>query len=137
MKRLNLLLALFSIVLLAGCTTSGAFIATNETNVNLEEDNFSIVASNVSGEAESGYVFGFSYAYGMIANTIAIARVDGTGMLYSEALQDLWDNYEDQHGSVEGKNIALTNVRYDTDIVNAFVYTKVKVLVRADIVEFE
>jgi hypothetical protein len=30
----------------------------------------------------------------------------------------------------------LANVRYDTDILNLFIYTKVMVNVRADVVEF-
>ena len=112
-------------------------MAFNSTNVNLEEDNFTITASNVSGEAESGYLLGFSYPYGPTASTLALARVDGTGMLYSEALQNLWANYESEHGNIEGQQLALTNVRYDTDILNLILYTKVKVMVRADIVEFE
>ncbi len=137
MKRYLNLIVVFSIAILTGCTTSGAFVATNQTNVNLEENNFSITANNVSGEAESGYLLGVSYSYGMLANTIAIARVAGTGELYSEALQNLWEKYEDEHGNIEGQNVALANVRYDTDILNLFLYTKVKVTIRADIVEFE
>ncbi|MFH5885933.1 DUF6567 family protein [Halalkalibaculum sp. DA3122] len=133
--HLFILILLFTIF--QGCTNSGAFIASNQTNVNLEEGNFHIVAANVSGSAESGYILGFSYGYGVLANTIAIARVDGTGMLYSDAIASLWEQYEEEHGSIEGKKLALTNVRYDTDIVNAFIYTKVKVMVRADVVVFE
>lgn len=137
MKKDSSLLAILLLFLLVGCTSSGAFISTNRTNVNLEQDNFNIVASNVSGESESGYVLGFSYSYGLVANTIAIARVDGTGMLYTDAIQNLWNNYEAGHGSIEGKNLALTNVRYDADILNLIIYTKVKVTVRADVVQFE
>jgi hypothetical protein len=58
-------------------------------------------------------------------------------MLYAEALQNLWNNYEANHGAMGDKKLALTNVRYDTDMLNLILYTKVKVIVRADIVEFE
>lgn len=137
MKISNLLLTVLLLALFTSCTTSGAFIATNQTNVNLEEDNFTVSASNVSGEAESGYILGLSYSYGVVANTIAIARVSGAGNLYGEALENLWANYEANHGSVEGQKLALTNVRYDADMLNLILYTKVKVTVRADVVEFE
>lgn len=72
-----------------------------------------------------------------MASTFAIARVEGSGMLYAEALEDLWENYESAHGPVSNQQLALTNVRYDTDILNLFVYTKVKITVRADVVEFQ
>jgi len=73
---------------------------------------------------------------GMTTNTLALVRVDGTGMLYKEALDDLWKNYEAAHGPVEGKKLALINVHYDADILNLIVYTRPKITVRADVVEF-
>lgn len=121
---------------LSGCTTSGAFLSLNHTQVNLQQDNYSIRAIGVSGHSEAGYVLGVSYSSGLTANTLAIGRVEGTGMLYKEALDNLWANYEKEHGSLSGKKLALTNVRYDTDILNLLFYTKVMVGVRADIIEF-
>jgi len=120
----------------AGCASTGMFTASNLTEVQLLKDNFIIVARNVSGEAEAGYIFGSSFSLGMMTNTVAVLRVSGTGMLYKEALEDLWKNYEAVHGSVEGKKLALVNVRYDADALNLFVYTRPKVMVRADVVEF-
>jgi len=120
----------------AGCASTGMFTASNLTEVQLQKDNFIIVARNVSGEAEAGYIFGSSFSLGMMTNTVAVLRVSGTGMLYKEALEDLWKNYEAVHGSVEGKKLALVNVRYDADALNLFVYTRPKVMVRADVVEF-
>lgn len=133
---------LFSIALIAafifsGCSSSGAFLSANQTVVNLNEGNYSLSATNVSGESETAYVFGLSYSTGLNATTLAIARVEGTGMLYAEALEDLWENYEAEYGSIEDRKLALANVRYDADILNLIVYTKVKVMVRADIVEFD
>lgn len=137
MRKYITVLALMGLVLLEGCTSSGAFVATNRTSVNLQENNFTIVAANMSGEAESEYILGLSYSYGMMANTLAIARIQGSEMLYADALQNLWDSYEEEHGSIEGANLALANIRYDADIINALVYTKVKVMVRADVIEFD
>lgn len=136
MKRL--ILAAFALVIIAtGCTSSGAFIAANQTIVNLEDGNYSLTATNVMGESEAGYVIGVSFSSGPFANTLALARVNGTGMLYAEALQNLWNNYEANHGAIGDKKLALANVRYDADMLNFILYTKVKVMVRADIVEFE
>ena len=54
-----------------------------------------------------------------------------------EALENLWKEYEEKHGSVIGKKLALVNVRYDSDALNLILYTKAKISIRADIVEFK
>lgn len=136
MKKTILGVAILSAFVTSGCTTSGAFLSFNQTQVTLERANYSITATNVSGYAESAYILGVSYATGPTATTLAIARVEGTGMLYKEALEDLWTKYETDNGSINGKKLALTNVRYDTDILNLIIYTKVMVGVRADVIEF-
>ncbi len=136
MKNTIFGIAILGALLLSGCTTSGAFLSANQTQVNLERANYSITATNVSGYSESAYVLGFSYSTGFTTSTFAAGRVEGTGMLYKEALEDLWINYEQDNGTIDGKRLALTNVRYDTDILNLFIYTKVMVGVRADIIEF-
>ena len=133
MKRIYLLSLLT--ILTVSCTNSGAFLATNQTNVELGEGNYTLTATGISGEAESAYILGLSYSSGFVANTIAIARVSGSEKLYSEALDNLWLNYEKNHGAISDKKLALTNVRYDADILNLLVYSKVKITVRADIIE--
>jgi hypothetical protein len=134
---LNLISLSLSILIFSGCTTTGSFVSTNRTDVQLSKGNYNIVASNVHGESEAAYVFGLSYSTGGIStNTIAIARVDGTGLIYQEALKNLWTNYETDHGKINGKKLALVNVRYDNDILNLIFYTSVKVSVRADVIEF-
>jgi hypothetical protein len=120
----------------AGCSTGGMFTAGNVTDVQLQRSNFKIVAQGVTGEAQAGYVFGGSFSMGMATNTFALFRVAGSGMLYKEALENLWKNYEATHGSIEGKHIALVNVRYDAEALNLFVYTQPKITIRADVVEF-
>lgn len=132
-----ILTVLITMILLTGCSTSGAFLSANQTIVNLNDGNYSVTATNVTGEADAGYLLGLSYSIGFATNTFALARVRGTGKLYAEALADLWSNYEKNNGMVQDQKLALTNVRYDTDILNLFLYTKVKITVRADIVEFE
>jgi hypothetical protein len=123
-------------LLLSGCSAGGSFMASNETEVQLQKNNFKIVARNVSGEAQSGYILGGTVSMGMACNTFALFRVSGSGMLYKEALENLWKNYEATNGPVEGKRIALINVRYDSDAINLFLYTQPKIIIRADVVEF-
>lgn len=122
---------------LAGCVSSGIFEANQQTRVGLSKDNFRIVATNVHGEADAGYILGFSWANGQEPKTVALHRVDGTGMLVASAMAELWKNFEAEYGPVEGRNLALINVRFDSDAANyLLLYTKQSITVRADVVEF-
>lgn len=132
---LNLLTVVLALAFI-GCSTGGMFTAGNVTSVDLQKNNFKIVAQGVTGEAQAGYLFGASMSMGMASNTFALFRVSGTGMLYKEALENLWKNFEATHGSIEGKHVALANVRYDAEALNLFVYTQPKIIIRADVVEF-
>lgn len=139
-NRTHLLYAVFTVLafstVLSGCTSTGAFIATNLTNVELGQTNYKIVATNVTGEAEAGYLIGFTWNSGVANSTLAIARVMGSEALYHDAIQNLWMNFETKNGSIEGKKLALVNVRYDSDNLNLFFYTQAHIIIRADIVEF-
>lgn len=124
-------------LLLAGCASSGKFQSMNVTNVELSEPNYRIVATNISGEASAGYLLGLSVSAGGEMQTGALLRVKGEGMLYKEALENLWNNFEAAHGSVAGRNLALINVRYDADAMNVLgLYTQPKISIRADVIEF-
>ncbi len=103
----------------------------------MNEGNYRVVQAGVTGEAEAAWLIGLSFSNGIGASTFAVARVEGTGRLYGEALESLWRNYEAENGPVENGRLALANVRYDADILNLFLYTKVRVSVRADIVRFD
>jgi hypothetical protein len=129
-------ISLIAMFLLNGCSSSGAFIAGNVTDVQLQRNNFKIVAQNITGEAQAGYFLGGTFSAGFATNTFALFRISGSGMLYKEALENLWKNYEAANGPVAGKKIALINIRYDTDVLNLVIYTQPKLLVRADVVEF-
>lgn len=120
----------------AGCATGGLFAAANLTDVRLQTGNFKVLARGVTGEATAGYLLGVTVPAGMVTNTIALARVEGTGMLYKEALDGLWKNFQLAHGPAEGKKLALINVHYDSDALNLLVYTKARLMVSADVVEF-
>jgi hypothetical protein len=124
-------------LLLAGCINSGAFYAANMTQVELREANYRIVATNVSGQSEAGYLLGFSGSQGGFATTFAFLRVEGDGLLYKAAIEDLWANFEANHGSVGNRRLALVNVQFDADASNFLgLYSKSLVSVRADVVEF-
>jgi hypothetical protein len=139
-KRLHLApvvaLVLFLPLLVTGCATTGAYDAATITNVELSEGNYEVVATNVQGEASAGYILGASLSTARQQRTIALARVSGSGQLYGAALEDLWSSFAAEHGSPEGRKLALTNVRSDTDALNLLLYTSSTVTIRADVVEF-
>lgn len=136
LKKSVVLELLVCVFLLSGCTTGGAFLAQNLTNVELSRDNFEIIAKDVMGTAYADYLLGVSSSSGTGSNTLALVRVGGTATLYNDALNDLWKNFEENYGSTEGKNLVLVNVRYDADILNLIVFTKTTLFVHADVVEF-
>jgi hypothetical protein len=135
-KLFHMLLILTLISLMSGCYSAGSFLSQNVTNVELSDPNFSYVATNLGGTSQAGYLIGISFSTGFMANTFALVRVDGTATLYDDAVQDLWEKYKEKNGDIEGKKLALVNIRYDTDILNLFVYTQTKLYIHADVVEF-
>jgi hypothetical protein len=120
----------------SGCSTGGLFSAGNVTEVQLQRGNFKTVAHGVSGVAEAGYLLGVSVSMGIGTNTFALVRIDGSGMLYKEALDSLWKNFEAAHGAVGARKLALINIHYDSDVLNLFVYTRPRIMIRADVIEF-
>ena len=134
---IHVLALIVVVAMLAGCATSGVYRTGSFTNVELSENNFQIVATNVYGEAEAAYLFGASGGIGSEMRTIALIRLEGDGLLYKAALENLWSNFEQQYGSIEGRPLALVNVRYDSDALNVLgIFTKPKISIRADVVEF-
>ncbi|MCP5062959.1 MAG: hypothetical protein GY936_10900 [Ignavibacteriae bacterium] len=135
-KTFFLLISITLIALLSGCGTAGAFHTNHVTNVELSKPNFNIVAKDVQGSSMQGYIFGASISQGSDVTTFGIARVTGVEKLYDTAIKNLWKNYREKYGDLEGKNIALVNVRHDTEVLNTFVYTQAKYFITADVVEF-
>lgn len=134
----GLVLVVGLVLTTTGCATTGSFPSANLTTVELSEANFEVVATDVSGEASAGYLLGISGSFGLSSqtNTLALARVEGDGALYRAALQDLWATFRAEHGEVEGRDLALVNVRFDSDALNLLLYTRPTVSIRADVVEF-
>lgn len=137
--KLSLYVSLLALLpLCTGCMSSGVLQSANLTNVQLSEENYQVVATNVTGEAEAAYLLGFSGSVGQEIRTIALVRLEGSGMLYREAIEELWANFEAEHGEADGRSLALVNLRYDADAWNILgVYTKPRISVRADVVEFQ
>jgi hypothetical protein len=52
-------------------------------------------------------------------------------------MQNLWSNFETKNGSAVGRTLALANLRYDAEVLNTFFYTKIKIIVIADVIEFK
>ncbi len=122
---------------LVGCMSSGRFTATNLTNVELSQNNFRIVATNVYGEASAGYLLGLSGASGGEMQTFALIPLGGKRLLYKAALENLWKSFEETHGKITERSLALVNVRFDADGLNVLgIYTRPKISVRADVIEF-
>ncbi|MFA6110710.1 MAG: DUF6567 family protein [Candidatus Latescibacterota bacterium] len=137
MKRYGIAaVLLLAAVGLSGCAQTGVFASANLTEVQLNQANYQVIATDVAGKATAGYLLGLSFPAGMANQTLAVARIEGTGMLYREALADLWARFEAEHGPVAGRRLALVNVRYDSDNTNLLLYTKPRLSIRADVVEF-
>lgn len=123
-------------LVLGGCASTGMMAAGNVTNVDLGGSDYRIVATDIGGEATAHYLIGVSAPYWFQMSAVAIARVGGSEFLYRDALRDLWRNFETEHGSTDGRSLALANLRYDFEALNLLVYTRPTVSVRADVIEF-
>ena len=129
---------LLASLVLTGCINSGAFYSASLTNVELSEPNYRVVATNLQGQADAGYLFGVSGSQGGFATTFALFRVAGDGLLYKSAIENLWSGFEASHGAIGNRRLALINVHFDADASNYLgIYSKSMVSVRADIIEFE
>ena len=117
--RIRFVLVLVAALSLSGCIASGVFNTAHLTNVQLTEGNYRVVATNVSGEASAGYLLGVSATLNTEMRTLALARVSGEDLLYQAAFANLWENFEAEHGPVDGRRLALVNVRYEV-MYNAY-----------------
>lgn len=136
MRRAVLILFLVGAVALTGCAQTGLYAAANMTAVELGEPNFEIAATDVGGKSSAAYLIGVSYSMGHRTESVSLFRIRGSGELYREAMADLWRQFAKEHGAVEGRKLALVNVRYDTSVRNFLLYNEAKLSIRADVVEF-
>lgn len=137
MKNIKPILLVAALFTLTACGNSGLFVAGNATEVHLSEPNYSIVATNVSGEASSAYILGASVSLGMTTNSFGLISTGETETLYKTAREKLWEEFEAKHGSAEGRKLALVNIQYDANTTNFLLYTEALITITADVVEFE
>ena len=137
MKTRHVSIILFLLAFFFGCTAGGSFISSNTTSVELSEPNFNIVGKNIQGSSTASYILGVTYSAGSIANSLAIARVGGSAKLYDDAIKDLWKNFEREYGNTGEKNLVLTNIRIDNDMLNLILYAQTDLYITADVIEFE
>ena len=136
MRRVAIAVLVLAAAALSGCAQSGMFVAGNLTTVELSEPNYKLVATDVSGTSKAGYLIGVSFSNGPKSGSLSLFRVSGTGQLYKEAMEGLWEEFESEHGAVAGRRLALVNIRYDADSRNFLVYSDISLSIRADVVEF-
>ena len=65
-----------------------------------------MVATSVTGDAEAAYLIGVAFSNGPESRSLSLHRLRGTGKLYTEAMEDLWENFAFKHGAVEGRRLA-------------------------------
>lgn len=137
LKRCSLLSLLFTGLLISGCGHSGAFIATHSTEIQLREGNYHVVAKNITGAAKSAYLLGGSISWGITTNSFGLIPLRGSKTLYKDAREELWTIFEQQHGPVKGRKLALVNIQYDATTSNYLLYTDAEITITADVIEFE
>jgi len=125
-----------SSALITSCTSSGIFASANTTQVQLNKANYKIVATSVTGTATSKYILGLCYGFGIYNTAFGLIPLTKDRALYKLATLDLWTNFETKYGPVQGKRLALINVRYDTQALNLLVYASPTLTIVADVVEF-
>lgn len=125
-----LLFSLFS------CGTMGSFRGNNTTNVELSQANFNIIARDLEGTAEQGYLFGLSAPQFGDVGIVGLIRVSGEDKLYDTAVKEIWADFKEKIGDPEDRKLALINIRQDVEVLNTLVYTSAKIFITADVVEF-
>lgn len=136
-KRIFVLAAFAVLMLMSSCASSGLTASSHVTNVQLTNANFKVIAINVTGEASSEAILGVSYGVGLATTQLSLIPLTDERMLYKNAIKNLWADFETKNGPTGNRRLALVNVRYDSEALNLFVYTKVTTAIVADVVEFE
>ena len=138
MRRfLTTMYVIASSILLCSCISCGVNLSTHVTQVGLKVPNYQMVARSVSGSATVEGVLGVSYGFGLGASQLSLIPMSDNRTVYKTAMENLWSDFETDHGSIAGRKLALANMRYDSETLNTFFYTKLTVEVIADVVEFE
>ena len=136
-KAVLMTVSFIGLILINGCASTGLTASSHQTQVQLGQPNFRMIAVNVSGEASSEAIFGVSYGFGIATSQVALIPLNQDRLIYKNATKSLWANFENEHGPVANRRLALVNVRYDSETINLFVYTRLSAVIIADIIEFD
>ncbi len=109
--------SLIIITMFTGCSTIGRFPHVSSTEVNLSQNNYRIIHSNVIGRSSGYRLLGF------------IPLKDPT---YTDAMTNLYQTA----GIPDGSAIALTNVVQEDTTLFLFLFSRNTITIRADFVEF-
>ena len=136
MKKVILIVVSGALIIsLFGCGTMGS-IRGNNTNVELSKANFSIIARDLEGTAEQGYLIGLSAPQNGDVGIVGLIKVSGEDKLYDSAVKEVWADFREKIGDPKGRKLALINIRQDVEVLNTIVYTSAKIYITADVVEF-
>lgn len=108
---------LVSVFFLAGCASVGNFPVGAVTQVNLEKNNYKMVAPNASGASSGFFLLGF---------------IPLTSPQHTIAMSRLYENA----GIKAGSSYALANVVQEETAVYLILFSIPTYRVRADVVEF-
>ena len=119
MKNTSLLAAIAaSTLLLAGCSSEGAYHASNTTQVNLTGNNYHVLKTGVTGKS-----YGFSL----------LGFIPIVSPMHSEAKANI---YSALNEPLQGRSIALVNNTEDRSSLYLILFSIPSVTVTADVVEF-
>ncbi len=86
---------------------------------------YRIIAVGLTGQASRIVLF---------PGTVGLS--EGTGALENEALDDLWRHFRQTYGAPEGRSLMLMNVVRTQSLKSFFLFGRITVVVRADVIEF-
>ena len=131
------LVAILTSLTLCHCISSGGYRPANITTIELNKGNFSVLATRVSGTSSSGYLIGFVVPSEINNVAISVTRISGSNTNKKDAIKNLWENFEKEHGAAKGRKLGLVNVNYDVEAANWFgIYASETLTVSADVIEF-
>ena len=137
MKMIKIATIAASTIFAFHCVSTGGYRPSNITTVQLNKKNFKVIATGISGEAESEYILGFVVPGPGATSAVAVAQVGGSKQVRHEALSKLWASFKEEHGDPVGRNLGLVNLNYDATGSNWFgFYAQEKMVISADVVEF-
>ncbi len=120
---------------IACCASGGSFVAGRVTDAGLDQNNFTAMARNVTGEAEAGYVLGVVRAHGRDDQHVCPFSHIRFGSTVQRGAGATVKKVETACGPIETRKLALINVRYDAEAPNLLLHTQPRITIRADVVE--